>query len=265
MKIYLATTAGSSPLPPLLLPPEIKCQRLQFESRPQRVSSPSANGIGSGPLAYPRQHSMYSASSSARPKSVDDDDRRRRGSDTAVNHPPLPSISTRSPTQYLPYSPTNGTHPPSPYHPYSSRPSTSTVMPAPAGVSPRLGPPPSPKGAGSTHGSAAYVLRDLSNSTYYDPISEHREGPTGWNNLAYPSNSPVQVRGLEEGSSVPFHHGSRVGSANHDLLESRTTPFCGLPHRGKSLPKYLSISSRSPVSSSIIRLSPPACASTQPT
>ena len=150
---------------------------------------------------------MYSASSSARPKSVDDDERRRRGSETAMNNSQLPSMNTRSPTHYLPYSPTNGTHPPSPFHPYSSRPSTSAAMPAPAGVSPHLAPPPSPKATGATHGSAAYILRDLSNYTYYDPISEHRECPTPRNNPSYPSNSPVQVRYIR-GTFIRLHDGS---------------------------------------------------------
>lgn len=150
---------------------------------------------------------MYSASPSARPKSVEDDERRRRGSETAMNNAQLPSISTRSPTHYLTYSPTNGTHPPSPFHPYSSRPSTSAVMSAPAGVSPRSGPPPSPKATGATHGSAPYTLRDLSNSTYYDPLSEHREGPTSRNNPPYSSNSPIQV-GCLDGSFIRVDHES---------------------------------------------------------
>lgn len=136
---------------------------------------------------------MYSTSPSAIPNPVDDDDRRRRGSEAAVNNATLPSISTRSPTHYLPYPPTNGTHPPSPYHTYSSRPSTAAAMPALAGLSPRLGPPPSPKGPSVTHGGPASMLRDTGGSTYYDPLSEHREGPTSRSNLSYPSTSPVQV------------------------------------------------------------------------
>lgn len=173
---------------------EIKCPRRKLQSWPQQAAEHDRKGPARGKYCYPLHHTMYSTSSSAIPKSVDDDDRRRRGSETGVNNSQLPSISTRSPTHYLPYSPTNGIHPPSPYHTYSSRPSTSAAMPAPAGVSPRLGPPPSPKGAASNHGGAAYILRDLSSSTYYDPISEHREGPTSRNNVPYPSNSPVQVR-----------------------------------------------------------------------
>ena len=141
-----------------------------------------------------RTNTMYSASSSAIPHSLDDEDRRRRGSETAVNHSQLPSISTRSPNRYLPYSPTNGTHPPSPYHTYASRPSTSAAMPAPAGVSPRMALPPSPNGAASTHGGGApYMGRELSTSTYYDPISEHREGLINRHSRSYSSNSPVQV------------------------------------------------------------------------
>ena len=144
---------------------------------------------------------MYSTSPSTIPNPADDDDRRRHGSETAVNNAPLPSISTRSPTHYLPYSPTNGTHPPSPYHGYSSRPSTSAAIPTLAGLSPRLGPPPSPKGPALTHGGATNMLRDTGASTYYDPLSEHREGPASRNSLSYASNSPVQVWYIENNPS----------------------------------------------------------------
>ena len=136
---------------------------------------------------------MYSTSPSAIPNPADDDDRRRHGSETAGNNAPLPAISTRSPTHYLPYSPTNGTHPQPPFHAYTTRSSTSAAISALAGLSPRLGPPPSPKGPALTHGGAASMLRDTGGSTYYDPISEHREGPASRNSLSYSSNSPVQV------------------------------------------------------------------------
>lgn len=157
---------------------------------------------------------MYSTSPSAIPNPVDVDDRRRHGSETTVNNAQLPSINTRSPTHYLPYSPTNGTHPPSPYQTYSSRPSTSAAMPALAGLSPRLGPPPSPKGPALTHAGAASMLRDTGGSTYYDPILEHREGPASRNSLSYSSTSPVQVRSISNESPSAVNM-DRLGRTNH--------------------------------------------------
>lgn len=174
---------------------------------------------------------MYSTSPSAIPNPVDDDDRRRHGSETAVNNAPLPSISTRSPTHYLPYSPTNGAHPPSPYHAYSSRPSTSAAMPALAGLSPRLGPPPSPKGPAVAHGGAASILRDTGGSTYYDPILEHREGPASRNSLAYSSTSPVQVRYMENDppSPSPWIVGAELIMMDRLATRSRSPPFVRSP------------------------------------
>lgn len=137
---------------------------------------------------------MYPASAPVLQRSPDEDDRLRRDAKAAVNTQQLPSFNNaRSPTQYLPYSPTNGTHPQSPYNnPYSSRPSTTTAMAIPSGISPRLGPPPSPKSSGPAHGGA-FLHRESSSSTFYDPTSEHREGQTSWTHPHYPTHSPVQV------------------------------------------------------------------------
>lgn len=208
-------------------------------------------------LGHPLHGTMYSASSSAIPKSLDDEDRRRRGSEIAVNNSQLPPISTRSPpTRYLPFSPTNGTHPPSPYHTYSSRPSTSAAMPAHAGLSPRLGPLPSPKGAASTHGGAAYILRDLSTaSTYYDPISEHREGPLNRNSLSYSSNSPGQVRCVDHQPSTRDRK-DRSGRADHVLLDSRIATI---------LPQNISVTNRLTYSASVNDIPAPPCAPAQST
>lgn len=131
---------------------------------------------------------MYSTSAS-------EDGRLRRDSNVAVNTQQLPPFNNaRSPTQHLPYSPTNGTHPQSPYNQYASRPSTAVTMPVPSGPSPRLGPPPSPKSAGAGHSGSAYMQRDSGGSTFYDPTSDRREGQTSRNQPQYQSHSPVQVR-----------------------------------------------------------------------
>ena len=111
----------------------------------------------------------------------EEDDRRRRD-----YHP-------QSPTHSHPYSPVNGPHPPSPYHQYSSRPSTSATMSQqPPAISPRLGPPPSPKTNGPSPNGSAYSHRDSDGSTRYDPLSEHREVPSR-KQSQYNTRSPGHV------------------------------------------------------------------------
>lgn len=134
---------------------------------------------------------MYPTSSTGLQRS-DEDDRHRRDSTIAVNTQQLPPFDARSPTHYLPYSPPNGTHPQSPYQ-YSSRPSTSATANMPTSISPRLGPPPSPKSNRLPYSLAGYSSREPGNSTFYDPTSEHREGQSTWSGSQYPTNSPVQV------------------------------------------------------------------------
>ena len=107
-------------------------------------------------------------------RSPEEDDRRRR------------DYNAQSPTHSHPYSPINGAHPQSPYNQYSSRPSTSAAMSLPPAISPRLGPPPSPKMNGPSHNGSMYHHRESSGSTRYDPISEHREGQTSWRTVAIP-------------------------------------------------------------------------------
>ena len=96
-------------------------------------------------------------------RSPEEDDRRRR------------EYQVHSPTHSHPYSPTNGTHSQAPYQ-YSSRPSTSATMSMPSTISPRLGPPPSPKLNGSSRQSSMSAQVGTAGSTRYDPLSEHREG-----------------------------------------------------------------------------------------
>ena len=122
-----------------------------------------------------------------------EDNRIRRDSKVTVNTQQLPQYSARSPTQFVPYSPTNGIHPPSPYNQPSSRPSTASAMSMPSGISPRLGPPPSPKSNGLPPNNAVYTQRDPNSSTYYDPTSEHREGSQTRSQSQYNIRSPVQV------------------------------------------------------------------------
>lgn len=132
---------------------------------------------------------MYHSAGPARRSSGSDEQLRR---DTQ-QLPPYNNVP--SPSQYTVYSPTNGTHPQSPFNQYpSSRPSTSATMSIPSAISPRLGPPPSPKFNGPTQHSPVYAHRQSSGSSkYYDPTSEYRD-PSAWNESRYPARSPVQVR-----------------------------------------------------------------------
>lgn len=136
-------------------------------------------------------HSLNMYHSPVRRRSSASDDRMRRDSRASVSTqqlPPYNHANANSPTQC---SPTNGTHPHSPYaHNSTSRPSSATIT-MPSGVSPRFGPPPSPKFNGHPQRSPGYAYRENGGS-YYDPTSEHREGQ-GWSNAQYPK-SPVQVR-----------------------------------------------------------------------
>ena len=111
-------------------------------------------------------------------RSPEEDDRRRRDF-----HPQSPTHSH----------PVNGTHPPSPFQQFASRPSTSAAMSLPAAMSPRLGPPPSPKMNGPLHNGSVYPHRESSGSTRYDPISEHREGQSNWGQSQYRTRSPKEV------------------------------------------------------------------------
>ena len=131
---------------------------------------------------------------------TEEDDRLRReslkGSNIQQQH--HTHYDGRSPNaQLLSYSPTNGSHPQLSYNAYPSRPSTATNIPISSTVSqsPRLGPPPSPTTNGLSHiNKSSYIPREAGSSTYYDPTSEHRDGPMNWNHPGYASRSPVQVR-----------------------------------------------------------------------
>lgn len=146
-------------------------------------------------LAAATSNTMHSPPASVTRRYHEENDRRRRD-----YHP-------QSPTHSHPYSPGNGTHPPSPYHQYSSRPSTSATMSQqPPAISPRLGPPPSPKTNGPSQNGSAYSHRDSDGSTRYDPLSEHREMPSK-KQSQYNTRSPGQVSLGPLGSEVcPAFH-----------------------------------------------------------
>lgn len=119
----------------------------------------------------------------------EEDDRRRR------------DYQMHSPTHTHPYSPINGTHPQSPYNQYSSRPSDSPTMSHPSVMSPRLGPPPSPRQNGPSPNGSKYFDRDSGRSTRYDPILEHRDGQSDWRQSPYHTRSPKEV-GLPSPTSL---------------------------------------------------------------
>lgn len=157
-------------------------------------------------LAAAGSNTMHSPPAPVTRRYPEEDDRRRRD-----YHPQSPSHSH-------PYSPINGTHPPSPYHQYASRPSTSATLSQPPAISPRLGPPPSPKTNGPSQNGSAYSRKESDGSTRYDPLSEHREVPNR-KQSQYNTRSPGQVRLSPCGNDVstPFQ------VANYTrFLDSRT-------------------------------------------
>ncbi|KAL9634113.1 MAG: hypothetical protein Q9204_003128 [Flavoplaca sp. TL-2023a] len=118
----------------------------------------------------------------------DNDARRRRDSKTNNANPQPPT--RYSPSQITSYSPTNGKHPTSPYQQFSSRPSTSSAAPIHSARSPHRASLPSPKMNGAINHSAIYDQRD-SGHTFYDAVSDHREGEASWN-PHYHVSSPTQ-------------------------------------------------------------------------
>ncbi|KAL9607433.1 MAG: hypothetical protein Q9167_007656 [Letrouitia subvulpina] len=140
------------------------------------------------------------------------DSRRRREPKVAINTQQIPQYEAASPSRYSGYSPTNGTHPHSPYEVYSSRPSTSSAVPMSMSKSPHHAPLPSPKMNGPSHHSAIYVPRDSANATFYDPMSEHREGQASWN-PHYHVSSPNQNRDL--GSFSNYHSDSKMSPGSY--------------------------------------------------
>lgn len=160
---------------------------------------------------------MYHNSGTSTRRPSDPDEHTRRDSRVSVNTHHLPSYNNvHSPTQYAAYSPTNGVFPPSPYNQYPpSRPSTSATMSGPPAISPRLGPPPSPKVNAPSQNSPVYAHRHSSSSSkYYDPTTEYREAPA-WSESQYPTRSPVQVL------HSPIRQFGDDADRDHSLLATR--------------------------------------------
>ena len=145
-------------------------------------------------------------------RSPEEDDRRRRDF-----HPQSPTHSH----------PVNGTHPPSPFQQFASRPSTSAAMSLPAAMSPRLGPPPSPKTNCPLPNGSVYPHRESSGSTRYDPISEHREGQSNWVQSQYHTRSPKEVCHSNVCKLVLLDCcGSSISTNLYCLTDSRLRHLC---------------------------------------
>ncbi|KAL8805478.1 MAG: hypothetical protein Q9182_001933 [Xanthomendoza sp. 2 TL-2023] len=117
---------------------------------------------------------------------------RRRNSKTAMNSQPPAHYDAHSPSRVMSYSPTNGAHPTSPYQRYTTRPSNSSAVNVPPARSPHRPSLPSPKMNGSINHSAIFDQRDSAPS-FYDTVSDHREGQASWN-PHYHVSSPTQSR-----------------------------------------------------------------------
>ncbi len=113
----------------------------------------------------------------------DTDARRRRDGKTNSNPQP-PRMTTT-------YSPTNGNHPASPYQQVASRPSNSSAISVHSIHSPHRTSLPSPKMNGAINHGAIFDQRDCAH-TFYDAVSDHREGQASWN-PHYHVSSPTQV------------------------------------------------------------------------
>ncbi|KAL9041985.1 MAG: hypothetical protein Q9180_000911 [Flavoplaca navasiana] len=146
----------------------------------------------------------------------DNDARRRRDSKTNNANPQPPT--RYSPSQITSYSPTNGKHPTSPYQQFSSRPSTSSAAPIHSARSPHRASLPSPKMNGAINHSAIYDQRD-SGHTFYDAVSDHREGEASWN-PHYHVSSPTQNR--DPASFVGYYQDPRTSpSTYHSPMSSQ--------------------------------------------
>ncbi|KAL8898436.1 MAG: hypothetical protein Q9192_002080 [Flavoplaca navasiana] len=148
--------------------------------------------------------------------SDNNDARRRRDSKTNNANPQPPT--RYSPSQITSYSPTNGKHPTSPYQQFSSRPSTSSAAPIHSARSPHRASLPSPKMNGAINHSAIYDQRD-SGHTFYDAVSDHREGEASWN-PHYHVSSPTQNR--DPASFVGYYQDPRTSpSTYHSPMSSQ--------------------------------------------
>ena len=208
---------------------------------------------------------MYHSPAPPSQRSPKEDDRIRRDSKVTVNTQQLPQYSARSPTQFVPYSPTNGAHPQSPYNQTSSRPSTSAAMAMPSGISPRLGPPPSPKSNGLPPNNSAYTQRESSSSTYYDPTSEHREGSQSRSQSQYNIQSPIQVCQIKKHYHSHLLSSIEEGANQYCSAESRTCPVFQLPRRIENFSNFLPLPGRTSSFPTLAHLPVGPCSSDEQT
>ena len=125
----------------------------------------------------------------------DEDPMRRIDSRSAGSG--LPAYVSRSPTSPHPrtYSPVKTSTQGASYNGYASRPASSHVatMTADANQSPRGPSSHSPSNGMSQSNRTSQTAREQGSSTYYDPTSEHRDGPVGWNGTSYGGPSSMMV------------------------------------------------------------------------
>ena len=169
----------------------------------------------------------------------DTDGRRRRDSKTAMNSQPPPRYDAHSPSRITSYSPTNGNHPKSPYQQFSSRPSTSSAAPIQSAHSPPRASLPSPKMNGASNHSAIFEQRE-SVPSFYDAVSDHREGQASWN-PHYHVSSPTQVR-LFSGRLRVFLSLMMFATNSEAMTEPRSYVVRWVLSRSSYLAQHLSFS-----------------------
>ncbi|KAL8951506.1 MAG: hypothetical protein Q9222_002533, partial [Ikaeria aurantiellina] len=128
--------------------------------------------------------------------------RRRRDSKTTINTQPPPRYEARSPSR----------------RPSYSTPSTSSAVPIPSAHSPHNAHLPSPKMNGTVNHSAIFDQRE-SNPSFYDAVSDHREGQASWNphyHVASPTQDPrASPSTYHSPMSAQFPHHSPTAPTSH--------------------------------------------------
>ncbi|KAL8926785.1 MAG: hypothetical protein Q9172_001661 [Xanthocarpia lactea] len=137
-----------------------------------------------------------------------------------MNSQPPPRYDAHSPSRITSYSPTNGNHPKSPYQQFSSRPSTSSAGPIQSAHSPPRASLPSPKMNGASNHSAIFEQRE-SVPSFYDAVSDHREGQASWN-PHYHVSSPTQNR--DPASFVGYYQDPRTSPSTYHSPMSAQFP-----------------------------------------
>ena len=146
--------------------------------------------------------------------------------DREANPHQLPPYASRPTSHFSPHSPTNGTRRQSPYDHY---PSTAASLPMPSAMSPRLGPPPSPKLSGPIQNGSTFATRDPNGTAYFDPVTDQRGGESAWKQPHQPARSPIQVNCAFSDSSSPTTF-ITLANTNVHRVQSRDPgpgPFTG--------------------------------------